>query len=67
MKSTSRLHTVNNQLVLATITPVITGTIHVFASLVEAETFIAPKGRLTPPQTAAAVSSEEGRWRGSEG
>ena len=58
------LHTVNNQLVLATITPVITDTIHVFASLVEAETFIAPNRRLTPPQTPAAVSSE-GSWRGS--
>ena len=56
---------VSNQLVFATITPFITGTIHVFTSLVEVETFIAPKGRLTPPQILAAVSSE-GSWRGSE-
>ena len=59
------LHMVSNQLVFATITPFITGTIHVFTSLVEVETFIAPKGRLTPPQILAAVSSE-GSWRGSE-
>ena len=56
---------VNNQLVFTTVNPVITGTIHVFTSLVEVETFIALKGRLTPPQTLAAVSSE-GSWRGSE-
>ena len=60
-----QLHVVNNQLVFATITPVITGTIHVFTSLVEVETFITPEGRLTPPQTLAAVSSE-GSWRGGE-